>query len=186
MNYHPDRHHRRSIRLPGYDYSQSGWYFVTICSYKKQCIFGDIKVGKICLNYIGTIVREEWLKSAQMRQEVELDEWIIMPNHIHGIVVIVNGDLDTNGAQALRSYKKPRSLSSFIGGFKSSVTKRIKEFSQQPSPPVWQRNYYESIVRNERHLNQIRQYIIDNPQKWDEDPEKPQNQSQDIFIDLLF
>jgi putative transposase len=82
--------------------------------------------------------------------------------------------------------RQPRSLSSFIGGFKSSVTKRIKPMCEHPNPIVWQRNYYETIVRDERQLNNIREYIINNPQKWDEDPENAQNQLQELSIDFLF
>ncbi len=146
MKYNPQHHHRRSIRLPNYDYSRSGIYFVTICTHQKQCLFGEIDRGKMFLNQIGNIVREEWLKSTRIRKEIELDEWVIMPNHLHGIVLIHNNDLkigdhedkrnrnivDYKGASLapLRNnvvnvfrQRKPRSLSSFIGGFKSSVTK---------------------------------------------------------------
>ncbi|MGL5939434.1 MAG: transposase [Waterburya sp.] len=199
MKYNPQYHHRRSIRLPEYDYSQSGIYFVTICTYHKQCLFGDIENGKMYLNQIGKIVREEWLKSAQIRREIELDEWVIMPNHLHGIVVIVENDvvsskdrdLDKGASLAplqgnMFRQRKPRSLSSFVGGFKSAVTRRIKGFCTQSSPLIWQRNYYESIVRDEEKLNQIREYISDNPQKWAEDPEKPQNNSQELLIDFIF
>ncbi len=211
MKYNPHYHHRRSIRLPEYDYAQCGIYFVTLCTYRKQCLFGEIHKGQISLNHIGKIVQEEWLKSSHIRQEIELDEWIIMPNHLHGIVVIINHETrdmvdrwannnkvvdDKNKDASLAPLqgnvvggsrqRKPRSLSSFIGGFKSSVTKRIKEFCQQPNPVIWQRNYYESILRNEQQLNHIRQYIINNPQKWDEDTEKPENPSQELLIDFLF
>lgn len=194
MTYNPLYHHRRSIRLPQYDYSQSGFYFVTICTYKKQCLFGTIKEGKIYLNNIGKIVAQEWLKSSQIRKEIELDQWIIMPNHLHGIVIIIKDNDDeikekeTNNHQNKIAQQKPKSLSSFIGGFKSSVTKRIKEICLESNPCVWQRNYYETIIRNEKHLWQIQQYIQANPFKWDEDPEKPpiQSQDQEILIDFVF
>jgi REP element-mobilizing transposase RayT len=226
MNYNPHDHHRRSIRLPEYDYSQLGIYFVTLCTYQRQCLFGEIHGGKMCLNQVGKLVAQEWLNSSKIRQEIELDEWIIMPNHLHGIVVITDEGVNIENQRAnigsegtrvegvigkgamgkdamgegamgkgaslapLRGdgwqRRKPKSLSSFIGGFKSSVTKRIRGLCEQSNPPVWQRNFYESIVRNERQLNQIRQYILDNPQKWDDDPEKPQNQAQDLLIDFIF
>ena len=167
MKYNPEYHHRRSIRLQGYDYSQTGIYFVTICTHKRQCLFGEICNGKMLLNQIGKIVAQEWLKSAEIRQEIALDEWIIMPNHLHGIVVI-NNKLGASLAP-LRGDKwgkqKPKSLSSFIGGFKSSVTKRINTICEHPNPVIWQRNYYEIIVRDAKQLNQIRQYIINNPQQ---------------------
>ena len=208
MKYNPQHHHRRSIRLPNYDYSRSGIYFITICTHQKQCLFGDINNGRMSLNQIGKIVVEEWLKSAQIRKEIELDEYVIMPNHLHGIVLIHNdlkiGDrlclrdrniVDDKGASLaplqnnvvdVSRQRKPRSLSSFVAGFKSSVTKRIKIFCPQPNPPIWQRNYHESIVGEEQQLARIRQYILNNPQKWQEDPEKPENDSQELLIDFIF
>ncbi|TVQ50061.1 MAG: transposase [Gloeocapsa sp. DLM2.Bin57] len=191
--YNPSEHHRRSIRLPEYDYSQSGMYFITICTYQKQCLFGEINQGQMYLNQIGKMVAQEWLNSAKIRQEITLDEWIIMPNHIHGIVIIEK-ETDFNqginhqkGASLapLQGGRKPRSLSSFVGGFKSAVTKRIKAISTEPNPPVWQRNFYESIIRNEQKLWQIREYILNNPYRWQQDPEKLQHQKQELLIDLI-
>jgi putative transposase len=124
-----------------------------------------------------------------------------MSNHLHGIVAIPKNDgadiedevknknLEGANLTPLREMsrqRKPRSLSSFIGGFKSSVTKRIKPMCEQPNPIIWQRNYYEKIVRDEQQLNNIREYIVNNPQKWDEDPENPRTQSQELLIDLFF
>ena len=88
MNYDPAKHHRRSIRLPGYDYTRSGYYFVTICCYQRQCLFGDILDGVMQLNQFGEIVQKEWLRSSIIRQEIELNEFVVMPNHFHGIVII--------------------------------------------------------------------------------------------------
>ena len=147
------------------------------------------------LNQIGNIVREEWLKSAQIRKEIELDEYVIMPNHLHGIVVIQNNcdrkmnrqnAINNKGASLAPLQRKPKSLSFLVTGFKSAVTKRIKLFCIQPNPRIWQRNYYESIVRKGRYLNQVRQYIIDNPQKWSEDTEKPENDFYESLIDFIF
>ncbi|MDJ0692227.1 MAG: transposase [Xenococcaceae cyanobacterium MO_188.B32] len=153
MKYNPKYHHRRSIHLPEYDYSQSGIYFLTICTYKKQCLFGEIHQRKMLLNQIGKIVAQEWLKSADIRQELRLDEWIIMPNHLHGIVVITNDDegAGVEGAslaplqqdkspQGRSMQRKPRSLSTFVWGFKSSVTKRIKNICVEDNPCVWPKN----------------------------------------------
>ena len=196
MKYNPQYHHRRSIRLLHYDYSRPGFYFVTICTHQKQCLFGEMKEQKMGLNQIGKMVRDEWLKSAQICQEIELDEWVIMPNHLHGIVVIQKNDdggvinnkgaINVEGARHAPLRCKPKSLSSFVAGFKSSVTKRIKVFCSQPDFCIWQRNYYESVVRNEQHLNKIRHYIFDNPQKWAEDIENHHNNSQGLLIDLIF
>ena len=194
MKYNPEYHHRRSIRLQGYDYSQTGIYFVTICTHKRQCLFGEIRDRKMILNQIGKVVTQECLKSAEIRQEVILDEWIIMPNHLHGIVAIdkkenfkgVDHFKGASLAPLQENRRKPKSLSSFIGGFKSSVTKRIKTICEHSNPVIWQRNYYEIIVRDEKQLNQIRQYMINNPQTWDEDPEKNDNLSTEILTDLHF
>ncbi|MFM7440606.1 MAG: transposase [Snowella sp.] len=123
-----------------------------------------------------------------------------MPNHLHGIVAIdkkenyqgadyFKGEDHFNGASLAplqEDKRKPKSLSSFIGGFKSSVTKTIKPIYDHPNPVIWQCNYYENIVRDENQLNQIREYIINNPQKWDEDPEKLDNLSTEILTDFYF
>ena len=179
MIYNPDKHHRSSVRLKGYDYSQAGAYFVTICAWRRECMFGDMVDGAMKLNEYGKIVHWEWTKSSEIRQEIELDEFIIMPNHIHGIVVI-NGCCDTNrnvganGRSPLRM--QPCSLSSFISGVKSSVTKHINQTRGRPGTPVWQRNYHDRIIRNERELQEIREYIRNNPLRWDGDAENPVNQ----------
>jgi putative transposase len=176
MTYNPEIHQRRSIRLKGYDYSQAGAYFVTICSWNKECIFGEITNGEMHLNELGRIVSGEWHRSSEIRKEIELDTFLIMPNHIHGIVVInayTSSYVGANGRSPLQM--KPKSISSFVAGFKSSVTKQINQIRNTPGIPVWQRNYYEHIIRNEKELNQIREYIVNNPIQWELDTENPQN-----------
>ena len=101
MKYDPNKHHRRSIRLPGYDYRQSGAYFVTICACQRQCLFGDIIDGRMILNQYGMVVANEWQKSAVIRREIELDAWVVMPNHFHGIVIINNNPVGANGRSPL-------------------------------------------------------------------------------------
>jgi REP element-mobilizing transposase RayT len=168
---------RRSIRLQHYDYSQAGAYFVTICVHARECLLGEIVDGAMILNDYGKIVEEEWLKSAEIRKEIELDEYIIMPNHLHGIVVINNeGSLTVraHGRAPLRSdppilHREPRSLGSFIAGFKSITTKRINLSRRTPSFAVWQRNYYEHVVRDEIDPDRIREYVHHNPARWAED-----------------
>ena len=156
------KYHRRSIRLKGYDYSQKGVYFIIVCAHKQQCLFGDIVNGKTHLNKYGRIVKEQWLLSSEVRSEIELDVFVIMPNHFHGIVIISNTNtVGANGRSPLQM--KPRSLSSLMAGFKSSVTSRINHWRNMPSVPVWQRSYYEHIIRSEDELNSIREYIINNP-----------------------
>ena len=195
MKFDPEKHHRRSIRLPHYNYGQAGAYFVTICTYKKQCWFGDVKRGEMQLNLIGQIVVQEWLKSSAIRQEIELDEWVLMPNHLHGIVWIQDQDQEMGDRiEELNQeglHRKPlqsRSLGSFINGFKCSVTRRVNLIRYHSDLPFWQRNYYESIIRDETHLINIKEYIRNNPQNWEDDAENPHNSSewQKMLIDVRF
>ncbi|MDJ1471127.1 hypothetical protein QNI19_08090 [Cytophagaceae bacterium DM2B3-1] len=188
--YDPAIHHRRSIRLPDYEYSQAGLYFVTICVKDRQCLFGRIDGGQMVLNEVGEIACQEWGKSAEIRQEIVLHEFIIMPNHMHGIVEITDitcrGDWQVAQAitidpdQTNRSAGNqgdlpiaptglnPKSLGAMIGGYKASVTKKVNDI-QQTSGSVWQRNYYEHIIRNARSHQQIAEYITTNPQRWEQD-----------------
>lgn len=179
MKYNPDIHHRRSIRLKGYDYSQAGVYFVTICTQNRECLFGDVVDGKVALSPYGQIVQEEWIKTAQIRDELVLDLFVVMPNHLHGIVFINNDEQSPVGAHGrapLRnngSQRKPRSLGAFIAGFKSVAAKRINVLRETPAVPVWQRNYYERIIRNEDELIRTSEYILKNPACWEEDENNP-------------
>jgi len=173
MVYNSDIHHRRSIRLKGYDYSQPGLYFVTICTQNREHLFGEIADGEMVLNEFGKIARNEWMKTAEIRDNVELLEYVIMPNHIHGIILL--NDMDDRRGTARRAptmqFGKPipRSLPTIIRSFKSAVTKKINILRNMPGVPVWQRNYYEHIIRNEKSYYQIAEYIRNNPLKWQDD-----------------
>jgi REP-associated tyrosine transposase len=183
MKYDPQRHHRHSIRMQGHDYSLAGAYFITVITYQREMLFGEIVDGQMKLNRRGEIVREEWFASLNIRKEIRLfpDEFVVMPNHIHGIVWIVENrvldanDVGANGRSPLRNqpyiHMKPKSLSSFIAGFKSSVTKRIRDELHETG--IWQRNFHDRIIRNDRELNAIRNYIEANPRNWAEDDENP-------------
>ena len=169
---------RRSIRLPGYDYSQPGTYFVTICTYQRICLFGDVVLDTVNLNGMGLTVRDEWLRTAEIRGNVQLDTYQIMPNHLHAIVMIAEqstggGTVGAHGCAP--SIRQPRSLGSLIAGFKSAATKRINQIRRTPGVAVWQRNYYERVIRNEQDLDTVRRYIEENPAKWAEDSENPRN-----------
>jgi len=174
--YDPDRHHRRSIRLKGYDYTQPGAYFITICTYRRVCLFGQVIEGKMQWNGFGQIARDEWLRTAEIRPNVELDAFVVMPNHIHGIVIISDNRRGTtqNGrgtlqrAPTVERFGKPTSdsIPTIVRLFKSAVTKRINHQRGTRGMPVWQRNYYEHIIRTERALNAIRRYIVNNPARW--------------------
>lgn len=190
---------RESNRLTGFDYSQKAAYFITICTYERKCLFGRITVGangcspdivdapKMILNKFGEIAQYEWEKSAKIRSEIILDEFVVMPNHIHGIVMIeknnnvVGANDDISGANSrspLQRRMKPKSISSFIAGYKSVVTKQINQIRNTPRQQVWQRNYYDHIIRNEQDLTRVREYIVNNPLKWEEDIENINYQNQ--------
>ena len=172
MKRNPQKHHRRSIQLKDYDYSQAGAYFVTICTHKGQCIWGKVINGEMRLNEYGRVVEAEWLKTAKIRDNVELDEFLVMPNHFHAIILII----DIVGATrwvARATRLQSRSLGSIIGQFKSIVTKRIHKMGLRHFK--WQRNYYEHIIRDEHDLNKIREYIVNNPITWELDDENPEN-----------
>jgi putative transposase len=182
-NYKPmNRRNRKSIRLKGYNYSQPGWYFVTICTKNREMIFGDVVDGEMVLNDTGEIIKTEWLKTGDIRANVLLDQFVIMPNHVHGILQIVEMDENNVGAhsdvplqynvseQTEQFSKSTRnSIPTIIKLFKSTTTKQINQIRNTPGISVWQRNYYERIIRNEPELNRIRKYIIENPAKWQQD-----------------
>jgi putative transposase len=190
-------HHRRSIRLPGYDYSKPGVYFITICTHDRtNHLFGDIINGKMAENGFGNIVRNEWFKTPQMRPNSHMDAFIIMPNHVHGIIVIGDRRGDGRGndrgdygrgtlqrAPAItvkcEQFGKPtpNSIPTIVRLIKSATTKQINELRNTPGMPVWQRNYYERIVRDPKSLYGIRRTIRDNPRNWLSDVEnRPKNE----------
>lgn len=195
--YDHKEHHRRSMRLKGYDYAQHGAYFITLVSYQREELFGRIVNGEMQLSIMGQIAYDEWMRSIGLRREIRLneDEFIVMPNHIHGIVWIVDpvvsvgaggvaGGVGADGVRprdekganqgayhaprqdhALR--RLPRSLSSFVAGFKAAVTSRARR--ELDMSGIWQRNYYDHIIRNEQDFLNIWNYIDTNPQRWQED-----------------
>lgn len=173
MTISPEARHRRSIRLQDYDYTLAGAYFITLVTKERKCLFGDIADGEIRLNDCGQAVQDEWEKSAQIREEIELDAFVVMPNHVHAIIIITDGSGRATGRSPLQSGPAKRSLGAFVGGFKSVVTKRINESRGSPGTPVWQRNYFEHVIRDGDSLNRIRQYILDNPTRWEFDRENP-------------
>ena len=171
---------RKSPRLKNWDYSTPGFYFITMVTKNRENLFGEIKNGEMILNDFGKIVKEEFLKSFKIRKELFCDEYIIMPNHIHAILfiednTIVNGEFCMN--RIPHDTQQPRrdtrscvptgkSISSFVAGFKSIVTKRINELRNTPKLPFWQSRFHDRIVRNEIELYNIRNYIKNNPMNW--------------------
>ncbi len=161
MKYDPDTHHRRSIRLDGYDYSQAGVYFITICSFRRACILGEIEAGQIKLGEIGTSIQRVWETLPNHYAHLSLDAFVIMPNHIHGLLV-----LDANPSVAKR-----HDIPMIVGSFKSFSAREVRQI--EPSIQLWQRNYYEHIVREDDELDAIRNYIVSNPLQWDKDIDNP-------------
>ena len=201
MPYDPKIHHRKSIRLKGYDYSQDGLYFVTICCENKVCRFGNIKDGEMYLNEYGKIAYTQWLKLGERFTNCELDDFQIMPNHMHGIIVLnnpvtqtrlvsKNAENNTAGAtlavapndenneiiETERAGASPAptgaTLGNIIGAYKSIVANeclKIYKSKNARMGKLWQRNYYEIIIRNQHSYQRISEYIINNPAKWDSD-----------------
>lgn len=176
---------RRSSRLPGYDYASGGWYFITICTQKRECLFGEIVgVGRdrpqneMRLDKYGEIVNWVW-QSLPEHHMVQLDQFQIMPNHIHMIIVIQQRSAIPGGARRGVARYAPTgkmvsgSLSTIVRSFKSEVAKQIHKID--PNIRVWQRNYYEHIIRSEKELSAIRKYIQDNPVNWEKDNDNPKN-----------
>ena len=166
---------RRSLRLSGYDYRLAGVYFVTLCTYQKAMLFGEVDDGDLKLNALGEIVRDEWRLIANIRSNVKLDLFVVMPNHFHGLVIIDNFQgSDLTECMSVPASKESHTLQSgslgaVIGQFKLAVGRQARRRQLRQRQPIWQRNYYDHIVRDEETLNDIRQYIVANPARWRED-----------------
>ncbi len=206
MKYDPEKHHRRSIRLKGYDYSQPGAYFITIVTQERTCLFGDVVDGQMRLNDTGEIVRQCWLDIPAHFPNTGLDEFVVMPNHVHGIIVIV-------GAGSPRPYNAPdaqtapdaqsaldaqttsgawtgmgaetasirrATLGQIVAYFKYQSTKRINERRGTTGASVWQRNYYEHIIHDDAALQRIREYIANNPLQWELDRENQNREARNV------
>jgi putative transposase len=172
------QHNRRSIRLSGYDYAQSGAYFVTACIQKRVCLFGSIVNGEMQLNDAGRIVQEVWRDLPARFPQVRIDNFIVMPNHIHGIILVgaqfiapSNSPPDIVESPTGSAIGRAPTLGEIIRAYKAISTREIRRAVKADFS--WQRNYYEHIVRNEESLNRIREYIVNNPIQWDFDRENP-------------
>ncbi len=181
---------RNSLRLQGWDYRNAGAYFVTICTHQRQPTFGKVVNRRMRLNSWGQIVVAQLIEMEKKRDHVVLDEFICMPNHLHAIIWIMLQD-KTGGQLAGPSMVndqmaqqaeplpvetdfpnvKPGSLGAIVRGFKSAVTNEINGLRGEKHPPIWQRGYHDRIIRNERELNAIREYIRNNPANWQTDHE---------------
>jgi len=181
MNDSTDKHYRRSLRLKDYDYAQSGAYFVTIVTHYRACLFGEVLDGDMQLNDAGRVVQSVWSDLPAHYPRLKLDEFVVMPNHIHGVIML--SDRITAGGDDVRTDVragfKPaptnaqHGLSEIIRAFKTFSARHINESRHTSGAPVWQRNYFEHVIRDEESLNRIRQYILDNPARWQFDRENP-------------
>ncbi len=185
MKYNPGVHHRRSIRLKGYDYSRAGLYFVTICTRDRLCLFGKIQNGKMILNDAGTMIERQWQELINHFEKNKLHEFIVMPNHFHGIIEFpvgapLVGALDEEGTRNVFPNTRvptrgtPTMVGNVVGAFKSLSTneyiRNVKKNDWRPfNKKLWQRNFYEHIVRDHASYLRIAEYIQTNPLKWQED-----------------
>ena len=156
-----NRLRRRSIRLPGYDYSQAGAYFVTVCTYNRACLLGDVAQDRFCPAEPGLIANACWEALPAHYPNVSLDTFVVMPNHIHGLLILKDQESD----------RTP--LSEIVRGYKTWSARTINQYRKRSGSPVWQRGYHEHIVRNEASLTDIRDYIATNPLRWALDRENP-------------
>jgi putative transposase len=194
-----------STRLKNWDYGSVGFYFVTICTRNREYFFGDVVDGEVVLSKIGELVAEEWLKTPAVRKNVELDEWIVMPNHVHGVVVIKGNEAGLNvsnpsthnirsftniksddGLADMKAGRETRhrrvstkvhlqsgSLGAIVNQFKSVCTRQIRAVKNKEFD--WQPRFYDHIIRSERSLKEIQEYIFNNPAKWELDRNNPAN-----------
>jgi len=193
MPYDKVKHHRRSIRLPGHDYTSPGAYFVTICVHGGECLLGEVLDGGMRLSQFGQVVSHYWPRIPTHVAHVQLDEWVVMPNHMHGIIVIagrgeaslaasssgrrvppvVSFPVDEapagDASPLLQPILQSGSLGAIVGNYKSVTTRRINRMRGMPGTLFWQRNYWEHIIRNDASLDRIRAYIQHNPARWAED-----------------
>ena len=213
MRYDPERHRRRSIRLRGYNYTQAGSYFITICTQDRACLFGEVVSGDVRLNDAGRMIHAVWDELPNHYPGVITDAFVVMPNHIHGIITLVGADPrvcpdrtpahpdvgadprvcpDTTRVCPVPPQGQPQRVAPTLGlpdvvhRFKTITTKKyvdgVKQHNWQPfRGRLWQRNYYEHIIRDENALNKIREYIQTNPTRWASDRENPFRQGDDPY-----
>lgn len=186
--------------MQGHDDSQAAAYFITICTRNRECRFGNVVNGVVHLNETGRLVESVWLETATVRPDVELDAYVVMPNHFHAIFFIHEGLGPAGSTHRVAPTKnlvpaaekpqratgvRPGSVGAILGQFKSLVTKRLQATGQYPGGGIWQRNYYEHVIRDEGSLHHIQEYITTNAQRWDLDRENLQAKEKDAFDEWL-
>jgi REP element-mobilizing transposase RayT len=183
------RHHRRSIRYKGYDYTQPGAYFVTIVTQGRHCLFGDIVECHMRLSHLGQIVQATWQDLPTHYPHIRLDEFVVMPNHVHGIIVLIDDGSRSRGGSGDPPLPDPplpdptlpktvrHGLPEIVRAFKSFSARRINQILNNKGASLWQRNYYERIIRNTTEWERIRLYIQNNPMQWDSDRDNPRKKA---------
>ena len=169
MSYDSSEHHRRSIRVRGYDYSQRGVYFVTICAHGRDSLFGRVQEDAVRLNAAGETVQNTWNGLPIRFPMVVLDAFVVMPNHVHGVLAIVKNEVGVTGGAA----SSAPTLGKIVRAFKSLAAIEVNRLLDRSGAAVWQRGYYERIVRAEGELQKLQTYIFENPVRWVSDPENP-------------
>jgi putative transposase len=168
--------------MKGYDYSLAGAYFITVATYQRSCIFGEVVNGEVKLNQYGSVAFKKWIRLENRFKHSDFPTFIIMPNHIHAIICIVRGagvefENKFSGILPLRPYRipisAPGSLGAIVRAYKASVTYRINALRGKTEPPIWQRNYYDHIIRNEKEYEDIWKYMEANPINWADDQLTP-------------
>jgi len=157
--------HRRSIRWANYDYTRPGAYYLTFRLMGRNPLFGDVADGVVVLSDFGRIAESEWRLSSNVRSEIQLDDFVVMPDHVHALVWLRNNSVNRLSSQESRQLQ-PGSVGALVAGYKSSVTRQINEIRNMPGSPVWQRGFHDRVVRDEQELQRIRAYIAANPLNW--------------------
>jgi putative transposase len=175
MIYDRTKHHRRSARLRHFDYSQAAAYFVTVVTYERTCLFGNILNGEVWLSDAGRLVQLVWYDLPKHYPRVKCDAFVIMPNHIHCIIILTDVVVVRGGNVEAGFKPAPtgHGLSEIVRAFKTFSARRINETRSMPGVSIWQRNYFEHVVRMKPRLSRIREYVVNNPLQWELDIENP-------------
>jgi REP element-mobilizing transposase RayT len=148
---------RKRLRIEGYDYGREGLYFVTICAWRFRCLFGRVREGVVELSAIGELVAREWVGTPALRPGVELDEWVVMPNHCHGLVLVADSGIEAG------------TVPQIVRGFKGATTRKARELTGWPEMQLWQRSFHDRVVRSARELEALREYVRTNALRWERD-----------------
>ena len=172
---------RRRMRLEGYDYSTPGAYFVTACTQDRRPLFGRVIDGRMAANPLGTVVEDCWDELPDHYDSLALDAFILMPNHVHGVILLQDEPNNTSVGAGLQpaiprnDAARRHGLPEIVRAFKTFSARKINRMRASTGASVWQRGFYDHVIRDEDELDRVRTYILDNPRKWSEDPDNPDN-----------